>query len=506
MKKFIPAFFLLLFLAITTGDLRGEEAGGYDRLLYNQVRQKASHNSYQRHQDILSQMVYHKIRTIEFDARVRTPGLVRGKVKEDDWRVYHNRFEPESNCRFLSDCLGQVSAFHQAVPGHEVVTIFFDVDFDPTHDRERFNALLRAGLPQGSVYTPVDLLGACQGSQTLQEAVDRCGWPLLSDLRGKFILVVSDGIKSLEKEGYDVREDAVFLVSRSTAGGSVRANPDRVFFNMSGPNPFAAEVGNEGFVSRAYYLDTPEEYDEARELGVNLLAMDEIDFLEYPWTITHNEKGWPFEVIGREEESAEFRESGRVMTVNVSGGRDMMLFWAREGGPSSDAAWSAYISGSSSPRDREARACLAAASGKDPELSFFAVCKAGDEKPLHAVWLEPGMKGPATRTGNVVLDDAVPEKSAIFVRLDITDDGKCAAGYGSVDGEKWMPIHERCFDAPLVLRGVAAEAGDRNTRFLIGELSQESSGEKIPLGTQDLDVEFRLGDGVSGTLADGLVP
>jgi hypothetical protein len=74
-------------------------------------------------------------------------------------------------------------------------------------------------------------------------------------------------------------------------------DPDLVFFNLSGPNPFAAVVDKAGFVSRCYFLDKEEDFLKARQNGANHLATDRIDPKAYPWSVTADGQGRPCSVI-----------------------------------------------------------------------------------------------------------------------------------------------------------------------------------------------------------------
>lgn len=264
-------------------------------LRYNQVQQKASHNSYQRREPLLVQLHDFKIRCIEFDIHARpfAPAF--------DWWVYHNRKGDATVCDRLSECLTEVARFHQSEPEHEVLTIFFDVDGlgAPGHKKSDLYHQIEKFLPPASILKPGDLMTACPGAKTLQESVTRpgCGWPRLNDLKGKFILVVSGGSSSFAIPAYQLDSELVFLVSRDTRPENMYNSPDRIFFNMPGPEPFASLVREAGFVSRCYWLDSRTKYEKAAALGANLLATDDLDPALFPWTRTDQTDGWPFKII-----------------------------------------------------------------------------------------------------------------------------------------------------------------------------------------------------------------
>jgi hypothetical protein len=78
---------------------------------YNAVRQKSSHNSYQRMEALLDQLVYHRVRSVELDIHNGKSGWsnVAG-----NWFVYHSATDTGTTCHRLSDCLDELRAFHLA--------------------------------------------------------------------------------------------------------------------------------------------------------------------------------------------------------------------------------------------------------------------------------------------------------------------------------------------------------------------------------------------------------
>jgi len=253
---------------------------------YNQVQWKAAHNSYAQKTDVLTQLRDWKIRSIEFDLHVNKGKLIlRGKAPAGDFLVFHGPGDDFSNCHLLSDCFEAVAAFHREEPNHDVITIFFDMQGvgEDGHTKADLYALMRKKFGD-AIFAPGGLLSACPGAQNMQEAVTRsgCGWPLLDDLRGKIILVVSDGREEIGKD-YDLRQDLLFLVAKGNNPQSLHTDPNLVFFNMAGPKPFLVQVKKAGFVSRSYWLNEKSAYLQAKSLGANHLATDRIDPKLYPW-------------------------------------------------------------------------------------------------------------------------------------------------------------------------------------------------------------------------------
>jgi len=299
MKKF--RILLMMCISAASLSLAGAEPDKVTAgLRYNHVQWKASHNSYAKEADIMTQLRDFNIRSIEFDihTKKKKPLQKAERAPDGDFMVYHGAMDDYTNCGLLSGCFAEVKKFHDMKPDHQVITIFFDMEGvgEPGHTRDDLYALFKNSLPKDSIFTPGDLMAACPGAKNLQESVTRkgCGWPLLADLQGKFILVVSDGREAFD-EGYDVSRDLLFLVNKNGNEEHMRDDLDLVFFNMGGPKPFAATVKDAGFVSRCYWLDKEKSYLKAKANKCHHLATDMIDSEKYPWANTHHGPDAPYE-------------------------------------------------------------------------------------------------------------------------------------------------------------------------------------------------------------------
>ena len=275
MKKLM----VIILLAATVA------AGDAPALRYNQVAQKAIHNSYQRAESVGDQLGRHQARTIEFDVHALSPlGL---PAPQGNWLVYHTQTDNKSNCHLLSECLALAADFDRQQPNHQVITIFFDVNQlgGPGHDRADFYQVITAAIPANKIVKPADLMASCPAAKTLKEAVTKegCGWPVLEEVRGKFLFVVSGGSNFFVKD-YDPKSDLVFLTD-SDITSMENDQPNRIFYNMRGPQAFVRQARQAGFVVRVYGLNDRESYLAARKLGANLLATDCVDIDKFPWTV-----------------------------------------------------------------------------------------------------------------------------------------------------------------------------------------------------------------------------
>jgi hypothetical protein len=184
-------------------------ADGRATVRLNEVRAGSSHNSYDSTvygNMFLTWIFEQRVRSIELDIHSQTDG---GTDTYGTWEVYHQ--SPGNNCLFadqhvngnFAQCLAAVRSWHDWHPLHEVITSYVDADdpaiFDPSRGRgvPDFDAQVDAVLGAGNIYKPATFVArACAGhpapAPDLQTAVANCGWPTLAELRGKFILIMTD--------------------------------------------------------------------------------------------------------------------------------------------------------------------------------------------------------------------------------------------------------------------------------------------------------------------------
>jgi hypothetical protein len=291
---------------------------------YNQVRAASSHNTFNYRPGVKkasTQMASSEsIRSIEFD--------IHSTTVSGEWFVYHNT--GGNNCLSgsvngtFSQCLDDVRMFHQAHPLHEVVTIFIDAKepvFSSTETMTGgrgpadFDRLVKSRLGAGNVYTPAAMLARCPGATTLNAAVAyaaenanlpvsaanyNCGWPTLAELRGKFIIVITDAGRipyidpangpATSRAGFSAMED--FAVN------------DNVIFKNFGESCCGAidtthftdlqHAYNDGYVGRIYHIDPdhPSDCRNAKTYKGHHLASD-----HYASCATKTATAYPFECI-----------------------------------------------------------------------------------------------------------------------------------------------------------------------------------------------------------------
>ena len=270
---------------------------------YNDVRWVHSHNSYSHEggKPDIEEQARRGVRSFEFD-------LHRKGAATDDWAVYHGPspfrwFSAGAHCDGLKACLGKIMAWHSRE--HAVVTLWLEIydGWVDGHQPADLDLILRSHLQdkqeQSLIYGPRDMLKDCPGAWNLQQAVtDGCGWPLMKDLKGKFIIVLHGKTHKLKRYLSDVnhyrrkpgqspppvglcfvapeieRVDQIGIWSRGFI-----YDRDAVFYNLeSSSSDVAPHLWKRGFVSRAYRADTQAEWNRFRAHSVHHMATDHIAF------------------------------------------------------------------------------------------------------------------------------------------------------------------------------------------------------------------------------------
>jgi len=233
----------------------------YVELYYNQVRAKASHNSYQRSEGLSDQFAYWRPCSLELDLHNsnksgRLASASRGLV------CYYTSSDHDSSVRTFSAGLQLLAGFHAAVPDHEVCTIALDIKdgFHSTHTPDQLDKLINFALP-GCVFTPAQLLGS---NISLQQSAN--AWPKLSTLRGKFVFILTTGnldspdshLNQFVENGEtaNIRSGFVAPEISSVAQITARITRSGSIWKLPTLPPWAARFFQDRFMSRAFSADS----------------------------------------------------------------------------------------------------------------------------------------------------------------------------------------------------------------------------------------------------------
>ncbi|MCL2776440.1 MAG: hypothetical protein FWD73_00440 [Polyangiaceae bacterium] len=495
-------------------------------LRYDQLVQKSAHNAYERFEPLFDQLAWHGVRSVELDIHETKHGEPSPR---GNWFVYHEDYPlfRDTTCTMLSDCLGQLAAFHRAVPTHEPITLFVDLKerFGTTHTPEEFDQLLADVLGRAAIVTPEDLMNRCPTATSLRQAVtasthpsalskqttmaspretapDACSFPTVGEMRGKFIVAVTggtacDSTSAVNTYAKSTPTKRVALLAPNVDDTCTMheydEQPNIVFVNMPWPfRAYAREARARGLVARVYGrgvfggIDAPDEFEAARETGAQHLATDMVNGEQDVWT-----HGGPIGGIDA---------GNNLHVVRASSGdiwKSADSFWFSYEAFANDATYSTFVSVPSSHVEPFAKACLMARASEDPEAPNVAVCRMFDKRaPRMQV---RATKGGATTQMEMTNIQGVSPKSPAFLRLAIR---KRAAGsdvfaQGSIDGERWQTIGQAFVDSPLPLRGTAVSShGTSHAEAVFGNVVREASNSSSRIDTFPLSLA--IGNGASG--------
>ena len=497
-----------------------QEESGPD-VPYDRAIQKSIHNAYERREPLIDQLLYHHVRSLELDVHVRREGAV---APARDWFVYHEDypFMRDTLCARFSDCLGQMAAFHRALPRHEAITLFVDLkeSFEAGHQPGDLDAALVRALGVENIVTPGDVMRACPGAESVRAAVTgECQFPTLHALRGKFLVVTTGGTacygRSLVSQyaGSAPSRRLAFVgpnVDASCPVFAYDARPDVVFFNM----PFverrqALDVERRGLVARVYGggsvggLDTAGDFAAARATGAHHLATDMVSFEESGWATSHRARGFPFTCVGCGDAAM---ESGAVLAVratsgDVEGTSDSAVFAYAD--DEDDSSWSALVSVPSSHVEPFAKACLVARASEAPDAVNVAVCRPFDENA-------PRAQIRATSGGTTTVIEAssfegITDETPAFLRLGVrkVSGSSEVTAWASRDGRSWARIAKATVGGSLPLRGVSVSShGPVPVKGLFANLVRNANGRAHLLALSDLHLKA-VGAGAAGDAFDG---
>lgn len=499
--------------------LLSEEGSGVP---YGEAVMKTTHNAYDRDEPLFDQFVYHGIRSVELDVHV---SRARVAAPASEWFVYHADlpFFRDTSCAMLSDCLGQIAAFHEAVPKHEVVTVFVDLkdDFGPGHGPRELDDVLEKTFGRDVLLEPKDLLGRCSGASTVRAAVTgACAFPKLADLRGKIVVAVTGGSLCERSPlaryaGDDATSRGAFLAPELSGACPIErydARGDVVFLNMAlRERHRAASVRERGLIARLYGgglaggLDSAAEFFAAHAAGVQVLATDMVNAEAEPWATTSTGRGWPFRCAGCSSNV----EAADLVAVRARsgdlGGPEDSAYFAYES-DYGESTWSTFVSVASSFVEPDAKGCLMARASEDANARAVALCRPVDQHPPRLL-VRTARGGLASWIEMASVAGLSPETPA-FLRLSLVPRGDDTEveGEASADGRSWKTIARTTIAGALPLRGIAAaSSGPSAVKTLFGNLRRTKGGVTERLRAEALSAKT-IGAAVRGELFDGIAP
>lgn len=287
-----------------------------DTLRYNQVHAKGSHNSFQRNEAIEQQLVYDRIRSLEVD--ISTSGCAGAKT--GDFPINHN-----GDCSRSMDWLGNffdiIAAYNLRNPAHEVITIWMDIHVAMTTTLGNTLDTLMVAKFGSALFTPSQLMDTdlTNTATTLQEALANAGgWPLLDDLRGKIIVIITKNYDGYAPTTSSANARLAFIASPNVAAGGITTDKRFVFFNQDqGNTPTCNNVNTAGFVCRSYGNEDATAFNAAMSNKAHHVATNKCNYQGDTWSRTHSNKGFPFKPMDGTSTTGWVAQDGPFITLSV---------------------------------------------------------------------------------------------------------------------------------------------------------------------------------------------
>jgi Phosphoinositide phospholipase C, Ca2+-dependent len=175
--------------------------------------QASVHNAYLK-QHTLYEILRDYSTNIELDifdvSTKKSPNA--GTYLPGDWYVRHDSRDPNEDVNCIADgdqdrlsqCLAQIKRFHDDYPSHDLITIWLDKKqawqgvsecdlkaLERCRLSQNLDRLLSKVFGADALFTPLDFLAYQPSANTLRSAANN-GWPAVSTLRGKIMVVITD--------------------------------------------------------------------------------------------------------------------------------------------------------------------------------------------------------------------------------------------------------------------------------------------------------------------------
>jgi hypothetical protein len=272
----------------------------YENLCYDQLAFKASHNSYERDESVLQQLHWSVVdsfnggcRGLEFDIN-RFSDESNGTTASY-FQVNHDQ---HGEGPFLATYLQDLLSFHESDPDHDPIFVSLDIkseDGSVTVFPDEIDNYLTAFFDKFLICTPAQVMP--DESLDLVANLQETGWPLLSDLRGKFIFclsgteewkstyAVTDPRQRLCFADFGVDDDDT--ETPVTGGPRAVANLHLSSDDYSRWKQLVPSLRAQRLLVRAYVLNSDGIWDKAQGAGVNVLSTDKVS--DYEWAMVGTE-------------------------------------------------------------------------------------------------------------------------------------------------------------------------------------------------------------------------
>lgn len=258
-----------------------------DSSMYSRVSFKASHNSYTRSEQPVTDQLDRPPTKSPHQAGCR--GLELDLVESHrlwHWSVKHDGEYDGGTDMQLAAYLRHIRLWSSRFPDHDVITVTLDLK-GTTKDTDDFAYFLDHTIDEhlgaDLLFTPGELQGK---HKSLVAGAAAHGWPTIPDLTGRFIMCLS-GDERTKRAYAGSRTRLAFADLKVSAGTLPSATEgDRVFLNFdigdSGwQEGVRAASRSHAFVSRVYTANDQATWSAALRSKANIVSTDKVR--NHPW-------------------------------------------------------------------------------------------------------------------------------------------------------------------------------------------------------------------------------
>jgi hypothetical protein len=380
------------------------------------------------------------------------------------------------------------------------------------HDLQKLEAAFGSILGDSPIFKPAEMLSRCSGASNLHQAVQRCGWPTVDELKGKFLIVGVPGSTRFFDE----------FTNPDLCGPVDERKPWIVFYNINADADddtgqpcarWALDVYNKGYIARTWGSDA-----YWGQYNIQLPSTNQISGSTLRPRVTQV-NGYPFTSLVVEPPPPS--PTGFITLTATTGTmyetRGDNIIFAYDSFPNGNAL-TASLSTSGSV-DTLGGACLMLRHDLSPGSPYVAVCS-----DLQDSYIGPDSRGlkifyrdqPGTTSANAATADY---HEGHYFSLGVRPgDGRCPGRYidlFTTEDGIWRGAADRvwshCAQFTLDFQGISAStAGQTNVRFLFQGTRHQGFSKDGTICAQGSGLLTSCWAGLafiasaSGTMANGL--
>lgn len=263
----------------------------YNDFYYNEVKFKASHNSYNRDEHIIDQLQW------QHNHNNGCRGIELDISQSDDGKHFSvaHKFWYDNDAPDLSQYLNHLRVWSKDNPKHDCITVHLDLKKVNPNFIEQLDLYLEKHFDIGtdtSLFSPKHLI---QQYPNLATGLTKHGWPTLGELRGKFIFCLSGLEEHKAKYAATLPSERYCFADYGIKNNSTPTLDHRVFLNCKKPF-FTLQNWRKAFhktkqhlpysIIRVYGINSQSYWNQSLVNKSNILSTDKVS--DHDWAKVGN--------------------------------------------------------------------------------------------------------------------------------------------------------------------------------------------------------------------------